>query len=90
MTDAILAAYGEDIAARGGGGPVAVQETTGGVVHDDDRRVTAFEVTHPPCAAHSGLVFETGDRKIVISGDTSPAPSSPPTTSTPSDMLIDR
>lgn len=47
--------------------------TTGGVIYKDDRvTVTAALVNHPPFAHAFAFRFDTADRSIVISGDTTP------------------
>ncbi|WP_116040800.1 MBL fold metallo-hydrolase [Amycolatopsis palatopharyngis] len=46
----------------------------GGVVHEDDNvRVTATLVHHPPIRTALAYRFDTADRSIVISGDTAPS-----------------
>jgi len=79
MTNHILAAYTEDIGVRLHGGEpaipgayeVAVNEYKAGEIYKDhDVRVTAFEVTHGKWKHAYGLRFETKDRVIVFSGDT--------------------
>jgi ribonuclease BN (tRNA processing enzyme) len=81
MTTHVLAAYAEDIRCRIEGPEagnaaaydVNVQEIEPGVVYEDDRvRVTAFPVTHADWRYAFGFRFETPDRVIVISGDTTP------------------
>ena len=45
--------------------------TSGGVVYEDENvRVTATLVVHPPIEISFGFRFDTADRSIVISGDT--------------------
>ena len=49
---------------------------TGGVVmHDENVKVTAALVHHPPVTPAFGYRFDTVDRSIVISGDTTPTES---------------
>jgi ribonuclease Z len=45
----------------------------GVVYQDEDVKVTAFLVDHPPVKPAFGYLFEGGGRKIVISGDTRPS-----------------
>lgn len=46
-----------------------------GVVHEDDRvRVTAVLVDHPPVVPAFGYRFDTEDRSVVFSGDTTYSP----------------
>ena len=48
--------------------------TAGGLVFDDENvRVTATLVDHPPVVPSFGYRFDTPDRAIVISGDTKPS-----------------
>jgi ribonuclease BN (tRNA processing enzyme) len=50
--------------------------TAGGpVMHDDNVRVTAAVVDHPPVVPAFAYRFDTADRSIVISGDTKPSDS---------------
>ncbi len=81
MTEQILAAYDEDIQIRLHGSQpqnttgieVAVHEIEPGVVcRDDTVTVTAFAVPHGSWDHAFGFRFETADRSIVISGDTTP------------------
>ncbi len=81
MTDHILAAYDEDIQIRLHGSQpqnatgieVDVHEIEPGVVYRDDTvTVTAFAVPHGSWDHAFGFRFETADRSIVISGDTTP------------------
>lgn len=81
MTDNILAAYREDIAVRSqgmerepaAGARVNVHEIRPGVVYKDDNvTVTAFPTKHGEWAESYGYRFDTADRSIVISGDTTP------------------
>lgn len=81
MTDHILQAYREDIAIRRDGmerespegWKVNVHEIKAGVVYKDDNvTVTAFPTRHGEWEESFGYLFETADRKIVISGDTTP------------------
>jgi ribonuclease BN (tRNA processing enzyme) len=82
MTKHLYAAFAEDIrnrteglehAARGGY-RVNVHEIGPGVVYDSDGvRVTAFQVPHGEWREAFGYRFDTPDRSIVFSGDTSPS-----------------
>ena len=47
----------------------------GAVMHDDNVRVTAAVVHHPPIAPAFAYRFDAEDRSIVISGDTTPSES---------------
>lgn len=82
MTDHILAAYEQDIARRIEGlelgnaeaYKVNVHEIEPGVIYEDDNvRVTAFAVPHAGWDYAFGYKFETPDRVIVVSGDTTPS-----------------
>ena len=84
MTDHILKAYEEDIRVRTGGlepaNPagckVQVHEIKPGLIYKDDNvTVRAFPVKHGSWAHAYGFRFDTPDRKIVISGDTTPCQS---------------
>lgn len=84
MTDHLLAAYSEDIEMRthglehevAGGQRVSVHEIREGVVYEKEGvRVTAFEVPHGAWKNAFGYRIDTGDRSIVISGDTRPSES---------------
>jgi ribonuclease BN (tRNA processing enzyme) len=81
MTHHLLEAYRSDIETRTNahgnqrefpdGHKVNAHEITSGVVYKDDNvTVTAFATKH--AMESYGYVFETRDRKIVISGDTNP------------------
>jgi ribonuclease Z len=79
MTDHILAAYAEDIAIRLHGSQpqnesgiqVNVHEIEPGVIHRDDAvTVTSFPVPHGDWKYAFAFRFDTPDRSIVISGDT--------------------
>jgi ribonuclease BN (tRNA processing enzyme) len=81
MTENLLAAYAEDIDVRLHGAQpqnatgieVEVHEIEPGPVYEDDGvRVTAFAVRHGSWAHAFGYRFDTADRSIVISGDTTP------------------
>jgi ribonuclease BN (tRNA processing enzyme) len=81
MTDHILQAYREDIAIRRDGmekeSPEGVQvnvhEIKAGVVYKDANvTVTAFPTRHGDWQTSFGYRFDTADRSIVISGDTTP------------------
>ena len=81
MTQYLLMAYRRDIENRTNGmeraGPLVVHahDVRPGVVYKDDRvTVKAFPVPHGELAPQAfGYRFETPDRVIVISGDTSPS-----------------
>lgn len=84
MTNHLLAAYSEDIEMRthglehevAGGQRVSVHEIREGVVYEKDGvRVTAFRVQHGAWENAFGYRIDTGDRSIVISGDTRPSES---------------
>lgn len=81
MTDHILKAYREDIAIRRDGleneSPEGIKvnahEISAGVVYKDENvTVTAFPTKHGAWKASFGYRFDTKDRSIVISGDTTP------------------
>lgn len=81
MTDHILKAYGEDIAVRRDGMEKAsttgwrvnVHEIKAGVIYRDANvTVTAFPTSHGDWEESFGYRFDTVDRSIVISGDTTP------------------
>lgn len=83
MTDHILAAYDEDIhirvdglePANTEGYKVEVTEIKSGIVYQDENvTVKAFPVRHGSWKHAFGFRFETPDRIIVVSGDTSPTP----------------
>jgi ribonuclease BN (tRNA processing enzyme) len=78
MTEHVIEAYKVRRAAARRGNPdvqVNVHEITAGVVYKDNNvTVTAFPVKHYDNIAY-GYRFQTADRSIVISGDTSPAES---------------
>ena len=82
MTHHFYAAFAEDITIRTEGlerAPrdgyrVDVHEIRPGVVYDRDGvRVTAFKVAHGEWRNAFGYRFDTPDRSIVLSGDTSPS-----------------
>jgi ribonuclease Z len=82
MTQHLYAAFAEDIRIRTegleraprGGYRVDVHEIGPGVVYDSGGvRVTAFRVAHGEWRDAFGYRFDTPDRSIVISGDTSPS-----------------
>lgn len=80
MTQHILAAYRQDIEIRSKGmervPPIVVRahDVKPGVVYKDDQvTVKAFAVPHGEWPQAFGYRFETPDRTIVISGDTSPS-----------------
>lgn len=84
MTKNILAAWKKDIAVRteglehanATGYMVDVHEIQPGVIYKDENvTVTAFLVKHGSWDQAFGYRFQTPDRTIVISGDTSPADS---------------
>jgi ribonuclease BN (tRNA processing enzyme) len=81
MTDHVLAAYAEDIRIRTEGMErippeslqVQVQEIRAGLVYRDENvRVTAFPTKHGDWKESYGYRFDTADRSIVITGDTTP------------------
>lgn len=81
MTSHVLAAWHRDIEIRSKGGesrsPLNVRshDVKPGVIYKDDKvTVTAFMVRHGEWPQAFGYRFDTPDRSIVISGDTSPAP----------------
>jgi ribonuclease Z len=81
MTDHVLAAWREDVEMRTQGmekkWPLRVEahEIEPGVVYRDDKvTVTAVPVRHGAWKHAYGYAFQTPDRRIVISGDTSPSP----------------
>lgn len=82
MTQHILAAYQEDIDIRTRGMEqipadtcsVNAHEVSPGVVYKDDHvTVTAFPTKHGDWEMSFGYRFDTADRRIVITGDTTPA-----------------
>jgi ribonuclease BN (tRNA processing enzyme) len=82
MTENILKAWEVDLGVRTVGGharppcEVNVHEITPGVVHRDRNvTVTAFPVHHGDDLEAFGFRFDTADRIIVLSGDTSPTKS---------------
>ena len=84
MTHHVLEAWKADINNRltgidkrsPGGCLVHVHEIQAGIVYEDRNvRVNAFPVHHGTLKDAFGYRFETPDRTIVLSGDTSPAPS---------------
>lgn len=88
MTRHILGAYAEDIRIRrrdkegrgdfeeAGGFRVNAHEIRPGVVYQDANvKVTAFVAEHGDVSDAFGYRFDTPDRSIVISGDTSPSES---------------
>jgi ribonuclease BN (tRNA processing enzyme) len=84
MTEHILAAYEHDIHVRlhglqpatAEGYKVNVHEIMPGLIYEDDNvRVTAFPVEHGNWEHALGFRFETADRTIVVSGDTTPCDS---------------
>lgn len=82
MTQHVLAAWRRDIEVRTKGPEhqatqtVRAHDVKPGVVYKDDRvTVTAFRVPHEAWWPNAfGYRFDTPDRSIVISGDTSPGP----------------
>lgn len=81
MTTNILKAYSEDIAIRRDGMEKAspegikvnVHEIKAGIVFKDDNvTVTAFPTRHGEWKSTFGYRFDTKDKSIVISGDTTP------------------
>lgn len=84
MTDNLAAAYAEDHAiringlaqlSRGGDTVVAHEIEPGLAYRDSNVTVTAFRVRHGSWPEALGYRFQTPDRVIVISGDTSPTES---------------
>jgi ribonuclease BN (tRNA processing enzyme) len=84
MIDNILKAWSEDIEIRTNGlehdnptgSKVITHEIKPGVVYQDENvKVTAFLVKHGSWKQAFGYRFDTPDRSIVLSGDTSPAES---------------
>jgi len=87
MTSHVLAAWADDIKVRTGplerdivsanGYRVNAHEVSPGVVYKDGNvTVTAFNVKHGEWGARAfGYRFQTADRTIVISGDTTPSES---------------
>lgn len=82
MVDHLQAAYAEDIDIRLHGGEPSNKTGYGGKGHDVPAgivykdslvTVTAFEVPHGKWPHAYGYRFQTPDRSIVISGDTSPS-----------------
>jgi ribonuclease BN (tRNA processing enzyme) len=80
MTQHVLAAYRRDIEIRTQGmehlPPIVVRahDVKPGIIYQDDRvTVKAFAVAHGEWPQAFGYRFETPDRTIVISGDTSPS-----------------
>lgn len=78
MTDDLMSAYKEDIAIRINGlekgDAIAYQVNTneikeGQIYKDSNLTVTAFNVQHGQWDNAFGFVFQTKDKKIVISGD---------------------
>jgi ribonuclease BN (tRNA processing enzyme) len=81
MTSHVLAAWHRDIEIRTKGGegrgPLSVHshDIKPGIIYKDAKvTVTAFMVRHGEWPQAFGYRFDTPDRSIVISGDTSPAP----------------
>ena len=79
MTEHILAAYAEDIDIRLHGSQpqnstgievITHEIEPGEIYRDENVTVTAFAVTHGAWRYAFGFRFETADRSIVISGDT--------------------
>ena len=84
MTDHILAAYAEDINIRlngiqpqnESGIQVNAHEITPGEIYQDENvKVTAFAVPHGEWEHAFGFRFDTADRSVVITGDTTPSDS---------------
>lgn len=82
MVDHLQAAYAEDIEIRLHGGEPSNKTGYGGKGHDMPAgvvygdslvTVTAFEVSHGKWPHAYGYRFQTPDRTIVVSGDTSPS-----------------
>lgn len=81
MVDLLEQAYSEDIEIRLHGGEPSNKTgyaarghdaNSGEVYRDSDVTVTAIEVAHGKWEHALGYVFQTKDRKIVVSGDTRP------------------
>jgi ribonuclease BN (tRNA processing enzyme) len=81
MVDLLVQAYSEDVNIRLNGGEpsnttgyrVVAEDVRAGMVYRDSNvTVTAFEVPHGKWEHALGYVFQTRNRKIVISGDTGP------------------
>ena len=84
MTDHILAAYAEDIDIRLHGNQpqnelgirVEAHEIAPGEIYEDENiKVTAFAVPHGTWEHAFGFRFDTADRSVVITGDTTPSDS---------------
>jgi ribonuclease Z len=84
MTDHILAAYAEDIDIRLDGDQpqnepgirVEAHEIAPGEIYQDENvKVTAFAVPHGAWEHAFGFRFDTADRSVVITGDTTPSDS---------------
>ena len=87
MTDHVLAAWADDVAIRHSpiegplhspdGYRVNAHEISPGIVYEDSNvTVTAFTVKHGEWGARAfGYRFQTADRTIVVTGDTSPSES---------------
>ena len=82
MTENILKAWAIDLGVRTIGGharppcEVAAHDLTPGLVYRDENvSVTAFPVHHGDDLDAFGFRFETPDRTVVLSGDTSPTQS---------------
>jgi ribonuclease BN (tRNA processing enzyme) len=84
MADHIIEAYRQDISVRIGGLEPANEQgyrvnaheiEAGTVFQDKNVTVKAFSVRHGSWAHAYGFRFETADRTIVVSGDTTPCPS---------------
>jgi ribonuclease BN (tRNA processing enzyme) len=81
MTEDILRAWQIDISGRAPRSshpdawqPVAHEITPGTIYRDAKVMVTAFPVHHHEMKDSFGFRFDTCDRSVVISGDTTPAP----------------
>ncbi len=81
LADLLTEAYADDIRIRLTGGEpsnktgyrVIAKDVGAGVVYRDSNvTVSAFKVAHGQWEAAFGYVFQTRDRKIVVSGDTGP------------------
>lgn len=82
MVDLLAQAYADDIKIRLTGGEpsnktgyraIAHDVKPGVVYRDSNVTVTAFKVPHGKWENAYGYVFQTRDRKIVVSGDTGPS-----------------
>ncbi|MHB8636187.1 MAG: MBL fold metallo-hydrolase [Fimbriimonadaceae bacterium] len=79
MTDAIMSAWSEDLAVRLNGGEPSIavayevrvkQVVEGDVIELDGLQIIPFAVTHGAWTNALGYRFDSADRSIVVSGDT--------------------